>query len=287
MKQLKKKKRRKRKGKGIDMSNNFYVGYYEDHYLAHHGILGQKWGVRRYQNPDGSLTNAGKARYKAESVEQINTKEGYQKRLNDIDKATARNRRAYTEANAKANDQIRRKGFNIKAQRLTSKASKYDALINKGSIESEGLKAKAKSEGFDVTEKKTKRIVTTKKDMAVALAKSAAFSAVATAIAMPVADRYIVAGYVPIKRILGTRYKVDFDVDEAKKKIADYDKSHQEYNKKVEKMIGNKPNEHERDLAYAKLQSNKEFRSLSDDDFTKGIEALKLDKNVKRYSKKK
>lgn len=34
-----------------------------DTYLAHHGILGMKWGVRRYQNPDGSLTAAGKARY--------------------------------------------------------------------------------------------------------------------------------------------------------------------------------------------------------------------------------
>lgn len=33
------------------------------HALAHHGILGQKWGVRRYQNPDGSLTDAGKRRY--------------------------------------------------------------------------------------------------------------------------------------------------------------------------------------------------------------------------------
>jgi len=31
-------------------------------YLAHHGILGQKWGVRRFQNKDGSLTSAGKAR---------------------------------------------------------------------------------------------------------------------------------------------------------------------------------------------------------------------------------
>jgi predicted secreted protein len=35
----------------------------QEDYLAHHGILGQKWGVRRYQNPDGSLTNAGKKRY--------------------------------------------------------------------------------------------------------------------------------------------------------------------------------------------------------------------------------
>lgn len=32
-------------------------------YLTHHGILGMKWGVRRYQNSDGSLTTAGKKRY--------------------------------------------------------------------------------------------------------------------------------------------------------------------------------------------------------------------------------
>lgn len=36
--------------------------YYSDE-LYHHGIQGQKWGIRRYQNPDGSLTPAGRMRY--------------------------------------------------------------------------------------------------------------------------------------------------------------------------------------------------------------------------------
>lgn len=35
----------------------------EHNYLCHYGIKGMKWGIRRYQNPDGSLTSAGRARY--------------------------------------------------------------------------------------------------------------------------------------------------------------------------------------------------------------------------------
>lgn len=48
-----------------------------DEELYHHGIKGQRWGVRRYQNPDGSLTPAGVRRYG--TVENFNrsiTKKG-------------------------------------------------------------------------------------------------------------------------------------------------------------------------------------------------------------------
>lgn len=38
------------------------MGYYDD-YLEHHGILGQKWGVRRFESANGHLTAAGKNRY--------------------------------------------------------------------------------------------------------------------------------------------------------------------------------------------------------------------------------
>ena len=45
--------------------------------LYHHGIKGQRWGVRRYQNKDGSLTAAGKKRRKryAEDVSTLSDKE--------------------------------------------------------------------------------------------------------------------------------------------------------------------------------------------------------------------
>ena len=36
--------------------------------LYHYGVSGQKWGVRRYQNSDGSYTSEGKKRYKKKQL---------------------------------------------------------------------------------------------------------------------------------------------------------------------------------------------------------------------------
>lgn len=65
-------------------------------YLAHHGILGMKWGVRRYQNKDGSLTAAGRRRLERKDAKwaKRNYNKAYKQTYKQIRKPMAQADRA-------------------------------------------------------------------------------------------------------------------------------------------------------------------------------------------------
>lgn len=64
----------------------------ENNELRHHGVRGMKWGIRRFQNKDGSLTNAGKKRY-VDAPDKVKAKpETKKKRLSEMSDAELRER---------------------------------------------------------------------------------------------------------------------------------------------------------------------------------------------------
>lgn len=67
-----------------------------DEELYHWGIKGMKWGVRRYQNPDGTLTPAGRKRY-GEGGDKGGDKGGSEEKPNYAPKAPKKNPSDYTD----------------------------------------------------------------------------------------------------------------------------------------------------------------------------------------------
>ena len=64
------------------MRNDFYTGYAINNssaYLAHYGVLGMKWGIRRYQNYDGTYTQKGLKRFREDQAKYERAKEDYKK----------------------------------------------------------------------------------------------------------------------------------------------------------------------------------------------------------------
>lgn len=147
-------------------------------YLVHHGILGQKWGIRRFQNPDGSLTSAGKRRYEIGSDDVKKRAKGIRKELNDYEMATARNRQGYENSVAKNdrqqriinkfNEKIDKTEKDSRREKLTERRDKfvqtkkqltekevkmYKSRVDKGQKHIDSLIKQATKEGYKVTSK--------------------------------------------------------------------------------------------------------------------------------------
>lgn len=114
---------------------------FESNYLMHHGILGQKWGIRKYQNPDGSLTPAGRERYgigPGRGVDDISSEKGIKRRTKDLKKAIAINDKKRGKEYSKiANNPENFLGLNKKHGK---KIEEYSAQIKKGEEELKRLK---------------------------------------------------------------------------------------------------------------------------------------------------
>ena len=119
-------------------------------YLVHHGIYGQKWGIRRFQNPDGSLTPAGRERYgvgPGEGVNDIRSERGTKKRIKDVKKSIAKNEKARGKEHTKiANNPENFLGLNKKHAK---KIDEYSENIKKGKTELERLLTQKAARDYD------------------------------------------------------------------------------------------------------------------------------------------
>ncbi len=118
--------------------------YYESNdELTHHGILGMKWGVRRYQNKDGSLTPAGKKRYSDNSPYEVRTADGE----TFIVKGRGADPRKYNVKNKSKvvktwGDHLYEKDFKKEINKQNSKAIKEGRIIDIRSDDVIGVKQK-------------------------------------------------------------------------------------------------------------------------------------------------
>ena len=93
--------------------------------IVHYGVKGMKWGVRRYQNKDGSLTPAGKARERTKNEKRSRSELSRNRRTANLEELTKQINRLETEKKLKSLiDEDIKPGRTMVAKILKSSGSK-------------------------------------------------------------------------------------------------------------------------------------------------------------------
>ena len=106
-------------------------------YLEHHGIKNQKWGVRRFQNPDGSLTAAGRIRYGVTGAAKAAFKVGKKLGSATASAAKAGVKKAKENAYAKKKEKVSQTREGVLKNKKMFTADELKALENRFKIEDE------------------------------------------------------------------------------------------------------------------------------------------------------
>ena len=131
--------------------------------LYHWGIKGQKWGVRRYQNKDGSLTKAGKKRY-SDDPKVVKSKAAVKRASKDRTKALADYNKAYNKYYAvpsKANKKRFDEAFdNLRKADSSLKSTKFKYGVDKEAarLREKGYNNQNKSKHRQNLEEKYKKL---------------------------------------------------------------------------------------------------------------------------------
>lgn len=103
--------------------------------IVHYGVKGMKWGVRRYQNKDGSLTPAGKARERTKNEKRSRSELSRNRRTASLEELTKQINRLETEKKLKSLiDEDIKPGRTMAAKILKSSGSKVLSGVVAGSI---------------------------------------------------------------------------------------------------------------------------------------------------------